>query len=54
LQTVLNKPFNRVLFVAAGLTVRTIGMARARTGIVMANIVYNMRRLVQISQAQAA
>ena len=31
-----------------GLTIRTIGLARAKTKIGIANLVYNMRRLVQI------
>lgn len=34
-----------------GLTITTIGMARARTTIGMANIVYNMRRLVQVTKS---
>lgn len=37
-----------------GMTIRTIGIARARTKIGMANIVYNMRRLVQITNKQPA
>lgn len=37
-----------------GMTIRTIGIARARTKIGMANIVYNMRRLVQITNTQPA
>ena len=37
-----------------GMTIRTIGFARAKTKIGMANIVYNIRRLAQISQRQAA
>lgn len=36
------------------MTIRTIGIARARTKIGMANIVYNMRRLVQITNKQPA
>ena len=35
-----------------GLTIRTIGIARARTKIGMVNIVYNMRRLLQITDKQ--
>ncbi len=31
-----------------GLAVRTIGLARARTRIGMANLAYNFRRLVQL------
>ena len=37
-----------------GMTIRTIGIARARTKIGMANIVYNMRRLVQITKSATA
>ncbi|MTH94506.1 hypothetical protein E1297_00275, partial [Roseibium sp. RKSG952] len=36
------------------LTVRTIGIARARTKIGIANFVYNMRRLVQLTKAGPA
>jgi len=37
-----------------GLTVRTIGIARAKTKIGLANIAYNMRRLVQVQRQSAA
>lgn len=37
-----------------GMIIRTIGIARARTKIGMANIVYNMRRLVQTTNKQPA
>ena len=37
-----------------GLTIRTIGLARARTKIGMANLAYNMKRLVQITKMNAA
>jgi len=37
-----------------GLAIRTIGIARARTKIGMANIAYNMRRLVQLGGRVAA
>jgi len=37
-----------------GLTIRTIGIARARTKIGLANIAFNMRRLVQIRARTAA
>jgi hypothetical protein len=34
-----------------GLFVRTIGLARARTKIGLANIVYNMKRLIWLARA---
>lgn len=37
-----------------GLTVRTIGIARAKTKIGLANIAYNMRRLVQVQRRSSA
>ena len=37
-----------------GLFVRTIGIARAKTKIGMANLVYNMRRLVWLTQVAPA
>lgn len=36
------------------LSIRTMGIAHARTKIGMANIVYNMRRLVQLTKASPA
>ena len=40
--------------VRMGLFVRTIGIARAKTKIGMANLVYNMRRLVWLTQVAPA
>ena len=37
-----------------GKIVRTIGIARARVKIAMMNLVYNMRRLVQLERMAAA
>jgi len=37
-----------------GLVVRTIGIARARVKIGLANLVYNMRRAVWLTQKGAA
>ncbi|MEO0625154.1 MAG: PfkB family carbohydrate kinase [Pseudomonadota bacterium] len=39
---------------AMALTIRTIGLARAKTKIGIANIAYNIRRLVQIRRAETA
>jgi len=39
---------------AMSLTIRTIGIARAKAKIGIANIAYNIRRLVQIQKAEAA
>lgn len=39
---------------AMGLAVRTIGLARARTRIGMANLAYNLRRLVQLQRGVTA
>ncbi|MEL6101954.1 MAG: IS5 family transposase [Pseudomonadota bacterium] len=39
---------------AMALTIRTIGIARAKTKIGLANIAYNLRRLVQIRKAELA
>jgi len=39
---------------AMALTIRTIGIARAKTKIGLANIAYNIRRLVQIQRAEIA
>ncbi len=50
-------PIERVFAVqkqAMTLTIRTIGLARAKTKIGLANIAYNIRRLVQIRRAEAA
>lgn len=39
---------------AMALTIRTIGIARAKTKIGLASIAYNIRRLVQIRRAEMA
>ncbi|WP_262331430.1 hypothetical protein [Bosea sp. BH3] len=37
-----------------GLYVRTVGLARAKTKVGMANLVYNMQRLAWLSRVAAA